>query len=82
MFGEANWLDFKGDTYARMYHSVAKPEAVVELDTGLFAENTKCLEIEYRELEVRLRVRWWGGYAGHAWVWGQVSRCQGRPLVV
>lgn len=43
-----------------MYHPVAKPKLMVELDTGLFPENTECLEVEYilLEFDVRLRVRW------------------------
>ena len=83
MFGEANWLDFEGNIYARTYHPVAEPQRVmVEASSGLFPENTECLGGEYIELKVRLSVRWRGGIAGHAWVRGQVSRCQVRPLVV
>ena len=59
MWGEAKWLDFKGNTCARMYHPVAKPQkVVVEADTGLFPKTTECLEIEYIGLEARLRVRY------------------------
>ena len=82
VIGEANWLDSEQNIYARMYHPVAKPQRVlVEADSGLFPVNTECLEVEYTELKVRLSDRWRGGNAGHAWVWGQVSRCQARPLV-
>ena len=41
-----------------MYHSVAEAQrVVVEADTGLFPKTTERLDVEYIELDVRLRVR-------------------------
>ena len=47
VIGEANWLDSERNIHARMYHPVAEPRrVVVETDSGLFLENTKCLGVE------------------------------------